>query len=248
MKAAFLERYGIANIELRETEMPVPADNEALVRVRASSVNPADWYGVVGRPHIARLMRGMGLRKPRTTRFGTDFAGTVEAVGKDVTHVQPGDDVLEPIPVGRHQPCDDEALSRHPTREVDDGSRGQGRRLADSGRGVGADGAALAAAPCASARLPQPARPRPGRDERDPARAAHGDAVERAERDRDLLLELGAPPLPGVGAGGRVRGVLAARAVRLRRAAGDRVGVAVLRRAHGQGAPGWRGDRPQSHR
>ena len=93
MRAAFLERYGSPDgIELREVEKPVPADDEALVRVRASSVNPADWYGVAGVPYIGRPM--MGLLKPRNDRLGVDFAGTVEAVGKDVTHVQTGDDVF----------------------------------------------------------------------------------------------------------------------------------------------------------
>ena len=92
MRAAFLEQYGTPNIELREIEKPIPEDDEALVRVQASSVNPADWYAVAGRPYVGRA--AMGLRKPRSRRLGVDFAGTVEAVGKDVTHVQPGDDVF----------------------------------------------------------------------------------------------------------------------------------------------------------
>ena len=61
---------------------PTPANDEVLVRVRAASVNTADWYAVTGRPWIAR--REMGLRRPKSTRLGVDFAGTVEAVGKDV--------------------------------------------------------------------------------------------------------------------------------------------------------------------
>lgn len=93
MKAMLLDRYGSpADLELREIDRPVPADDETLVRVRASSVNPADWYGVAGRPYIGRP--AMGLRRPRSPRLGVDFAGTVEAVGKDVTHVRPGDDVF----------------------------------------------------------------------------------------------------------------------------------------------------------
>ena len=71
--------------------MPELADDLVLVRVRAASVNPADWYGVSGRPWVARAMTG--LRKPKSGRTGVDFAGTVEAVGRDVTHVQPGDEV-----------------------------------------------------------------------------------------------------------------------------------------------------------
>jgi NADPH:quinone reductase-like Zn-dependent oxidoreductase len=90
MKAAVRDRYGA--LELREVDKPVPADDEVLVRVRASSVNPADWYFLMGRPYVARME--LGLRKPKDNRLGTDFAGTVEAVGKDVTRFRPGDEVF----------------------------------------------------------------------------------------------------------------------------------------------------------
>jgi NADPH:quinone reductase-like Zn-dependent oxidoreductase len=90
MKAALRDRYGA--LELREVDDPVPADDEVLVRVRASSVNPADWYFLMGRPYVARVE--MGLRKPKDNRLGTDFAGTVEAAGKDVTQFRPGDEVF----------------------------------------------------------------------------------------------------------------------------------------------------------
>jgi len=93
MKAIMRSTFGSPDVlELRETERPVPGDDETLVRVRAASVNPADWYGVTGRPYLGRV--SMGLRKPKVARVGTDFAGTVEAVGKDVAHVQPGDEVF----------------------------------------------------------------------------------------------------------------------------------------------------------
>ncbi|MHB1244379.1 MAG: NAD(P)-dependent alcohol dehydrogenase [Gaiellaceae bacterium] len=93
MKAIMRSAFGSPDVlELRETEQPVPGDDETLVRVRAASVNPADWYGVTGRPYVGRV--SMGLRKPKVARVGTDFAGTVEAVGMDVTHVQPGDEVF----------------------------------------------------------------------------------------------------------------------------------------------------------
>jgi NADPH:quinone reductase-like Zn-dependent oxidoreductase len=62
------------------------------VRVRAVSVNPADWYGMTGTPYVARTQ--FGLLKPKSTRLGTDFAGTVEAVGRDVTQFRPGDEVF----------------------------------------------------------------------------------------------------------------------------------------------------------
>ena len=93
MKAALLDRFGSPdNIELREIEEPTPADDEVLVRVRAASVNPADWYSVMGRPYVGRM--AMGLRKPKSDRVGVDFAGTVEAVGNDVTELRPDDEVF----------------------------------------------------------------------------------------------------------------------------------------------------------
>jgi NADPH:quinone reductase-like Zn-dependent oxidoreductase len=69
-------------LELREIDQPEAADDEVLVRVRAASVNPADWYAMTGSPYVARPQ--MGLRTPKT-RLGIDFAGVVEAVGGKVT-------------------------------------------------------------------------------------------------------------------------------------------------------------------
>jgi len=92
MKAIVCSSYGRPDVlELAEVEKPDFADDLVLVKVRAASVNPADWYGVAG-PLIVRP--STGLFKPRSDRTGIDFAGTVEAVGKDVTHVAPGDDVF----------------------------------------------------------------------------------------------------------------------------------------------------------
>ena len=93
MRAVVRDSFGSPDVlEIREIEKPTPADDEVLVRVRAASVNPADWYGVTGRPWVARPQ--MGLRKPKETRVGVDFAGTVEAVGKDVTQFRLGDEVF----------------------------------------------------------------------------------------------------------------------------------------------------------
>jgi NADPH:quinone reductase-like Zn-dependent oxidoreductase len=88
------ERYGPpeAVVELRDLEKPTPADDEVLVGVRATSVNIAEWYAVTGRPWLARATTG--LRRPKDVRLGVDYAGTVEAVGKDVTQFHPGDDVF----------------------------------------------------------------------------------------------------------------------------------------------------------
>ena len=93
MRAVVRDSFGSPDIlEIRDVEKPTPADDEVLVEVRAASVNPAEWYGMTGRPWIARP--SVGLRKPRTTRLGVDFAGTVETVGKHVTLFQPGDGVF----------------------------------------------------------------------------------------------------------------------------------------------------------
>jgi NADPH:quinone reductase-like Zn-dependent oxidoreductase len=93
MKAIINCDYGSANLKLENVEKPVPNDDQILVRVRAASVNPYDWHFIEGTPKIIRLM-GAGLRKPKDTRVGVDFAGTVEAVGKNVTQFKPGDDVF----------------------------------------------------------------------------------------------------------------------------------------------------------
>ena len=92
MKAIVHERYGPAEVlELKEIDPPVPADDEVLVRVRAAAVNPVDWYGMTGRPYVGRVMSG--LRGPKDSRIGSDFAGVVEAVGKDVSRYKVGDEV-----------------------------------------------------------------------------------------------------------------------------------------------------------
>jgi NADPH:quinone reductase-like Zn-dependent oxidoreductase len=83
------ERYGV--LVVREVAKPAPADGEVLVRVRALSVNPVDWYGFKGRPYVARPL--MGLLKPRSGDLGSDFAGVVEGVGAGVTDLGPGDEV-----------------------------------------------------------------------------------------------------------------------------------------------------------
>jgi NADPH:quinone reductase-like Zn-dependent oxidoreductase len=93
MKAAVRDRYGSPDVvELREIAKPDLVDDGVLVRVHATSVNPADWYGMCGRPYIGRAT--IGLRKPKDLRLGVDFAGTVEAVGKEVTGFEPGDEVF----------------------------------------------------------------------------------------------------------------------------------------------------------
>jgi NADPH:quinone reductase-like Zn-dependent oxidoreductase len=85
--------YGVADtLKLTEIAKPVPKDNQVLVRIRGTSINPYDWHMMRGSPYIMRL--GVGLRKPASAQLGVDFAGTVEAVGKNVTQFKPGDEVF----------------------------------------------------------------------------------------------------------------------------------------------------------
>ena len=93
MKAMVNIKYGPPDVlELTVVEKPIPRDDEVLLKVHAASVNPADWHLLRGKPYIARLQ--LGLRKPKDRVLGCDVAGRVEAVGKNVTMLQPGDEVF----------------------------------------------------------------------------------------------------------------------------------------------------------
>lgn len=93
MKAIVRDRYGSPDVlGLREIEKPELTDDGMLVRVRATSVNPVDWHLMRGQPYLVRLSDG--LRQPKNKFLGVDVAGVVEAVGKDVTDFQPGDEVF----------------------------------------------------------------------------------------------------------------------------------------------------------
>jgi NADPH:quinone reductase-like Zn-dependent oxidoreductase len=92
VKAIVQHGYGSPDIlKFQDIDRPVITADEALVRVQASSVNPLDWYGVAG----LYLFRPLsGLRKPKDDRLGTDFAGTVEAIGTNVKRFHVGDEVF----------------------------------------------------------------------------------------------------------------------------------------------------------
>ena len=94
MKAIVHKRYGAPEqvLRLEEIDCPPVGDDDVLIRVRATSVNTPDWITVTGVPYILRVRSG--LRRPRTPVRGTDVAGVVEAVGKNVTDLQPGDEVF----------------------------------------------------------------------------------------------------------------------------------------------------------
>jgi NADPH:quinone reductase-like Zn-dependent oxidoreductase len=93
MKAILRDKYGSPDVlVLKDIDKPELGDDEVLVRVHAASVNPADWHLLRGKPYIARLQ--LGLRKPKDRVLGCDVAGHVEADGKNVTMLQPGDEVF----------------------------------------------------------------------------------------------------------------------------------------------------------
>lgn len=93
VKAIIYETYGAPDVlHLQEIDKPVVRDDDVLVNVRASSVNPYDWHFMRGKPYFMRLISG--LLKPKFNRLGVDLAGQVEAVGKNVTQFRPGDAVF----------------------------------------------------------------------------------------------------------------------------------------------------------
>ncbi|TDC82650.1 NAD(P)-dependent alcohol dehydrogenase [Micromonospora sp. KC606] len=92
MKAIVQDRYGSPDVlHLREIDTPEPTGAEILVRVHAAAVNAYDWHVMRGDPYIMRPQLGFG--GPRMKVRGRDFAGRVEAVGRDVTRFRPGDEV-----------------------------------------------------------------------------------------------------------------------------------------------------------
>jgi NADPH:quinone reductase-like Zn-dependent oxidoreductase len=93
MKAIVHDRYGSAEVlDSRDIKKPQIGDDEVLVRVHAASVHVGDWILMTGSPFVMRM--ATGLRKPKNPVPGTDVAGTVEAVGKDVQRLRPGDEVF----------------------------------------------------------------------------------------------------------------------------------------------------------
>lgn len=93
MKAVRYYCYGSTEVlKYRDVEVPMPADGEVLVKVRAAAVNPLDSHFMHGTPYFMRLMSGLG--KPTDPGLGVDFAGTVVAVGEGVTRFEPGDAVF----------------------------------------------------------------------------------------------------------------------------------------------------------
>jgi NADPH:quinone reductase-like Zn-dependent oxidoreductase len=93
MKAIVQDKYGSADVlELRDIEVPVAGDDDLRLRVRAAGCGPDVWHLMTGMPYMARL--AVGFRRPKVAVRGWDVAGTVEAVGANVTGARPGDEVM----------------------------------------------------------------------------------------------------------------------------------------------------------
>ena len=111
MKAIVYQNYGSPDIlRCEEIDKPTPGDNEVLIKVRAASVNPLDWKLMKGGPLIVRILLGLG--KPKIKRPGVDVAGQVEALGRNVTQLKPGDEVLH-MRWGLCRVCDFQVGLRH---------------------------------------------------------------------------------------------------------------------------------------
>jgi NADPH:quinone reductase-like Zn-dependent oxidoreductase len=96
MQAIVQDAYGSADVlELRDIDQPVPTDNEVLIRVQAAGLHRGDWHIMTGLPYLIRIVvPTLGLRRPKVPVRGMDVAGTVAAVGSNVTRFQPGDAVF----------------------------------------------------------------------------------------------------------------------------------------------------------
>ena len=93
MKAIVFAKYGSPDVlQLKQVEKPVPQDNEVLIKIHASSINPFDWRTMRAKPFFIRLQEG--LLKPKNKRLGADFSGQIEAVGRKAKQFQPGDKVF----------------------------------------------------------------------------------------------------------------------------------------------------------
>jgi NADPH:quinone reductase-like Zn-dependent oxidoreductase len=93
MKAIVYHGYGPPDVlRCEDVEKPAPGDDEVLIKVRAASVNPLDWHFLRGTPYIGRVR--FGLRRPKIPRLGADVAGRVEAAGRNVIRLKPGDEVF----------------------------------------------------------------------------------------------------------------------------------------------------------
>src|SRR5256886_12905857 len=93
MKAAVRSKYGLpGDLSIKELDIPIPRDDEVLIRVHATTVNRSDCHVLSGRPFLMRLFTG--LFKPRSSIIGSDFAGQIEAVGSSIRFFKAGDKIM----------------------------------------------------------------------------------------------------------------------------------------------------------
>lgn len=98
MKAIVCTKYGSPDVlQLQEVAKPTPQDDEVLIKIRAASINARDWRMLRANPFFIRLKPG-GFLRPKNKILGSDVAGRVEAVGRDVKQFKPGDDVFGYLP------------------------------------------------------------------------------------------------------------------------------------------------------
>lgn len=97
MRALMHRCYGVpAGLRVENVARPTPGDGQVLIKVRAASINPAEWHRTTGTPYIIRMGEGIGA--PNDSKAGYDFAGTIEAVGPNVTRLKVGDEVFGGVP------------------------------------------------------------------------------------------------------------------------------------------------------
>lgn len=107
MRAIVCTQYGTPDVlQLQRVVKPTPKDNEVLVKVHAAVVGPSDCAFRKGDPFIVKLL--YGLRKPRLSTHGVEFAGEVEAAGKDVTLFKKGDQVFGMLSITHISPRENE--------------------------------------------------------------------------------------------------------------------------------------------
>jgi NADPH:quinone reductase-like Zn-dependent oxidoreductase len=98
VKAIICTKYGSPDVlQLQEVAKPAPQDDEVLIKIHAASINSRDWHLMRANPFFIRLMAG-GLLRPKNKILGSDMAGQVEAVGRYVKQLKPGDEVFGYLP------------------------------------------------------------------------------------------------------------------------------------------------------
>jgi len=106
MKAVVYEKFGSPDVlEYKEVEKPTVTEDDLLVKIHASSMNAIDWHIRIPTPSFARLMGGSAktlFTKPRFPILGTDFAGEIESIGKNIEHFKVDDEVFGTIRAGSH--------------------------------------------------------------------------------------------------------------------------------------------------